>query len=54
VDCELFGAQGKHIEHHVEEEEGELFKKARQALSEEEVETLGDPFRKPSGSETGK
>ena len=30
------------IEHHVEEEEGEMFKKARQALSEEEIETLGD------------
>jgi iron-sulfur cluster repair protein YtfE (RIC family) len=32
----------ENIEHHVEEEEGELFKKARQALSEEEIETLGD------------
>jgi len=31
----------ENIEHHVEEEEGELFKKARQALSEEEIETLG-------------
>jgi iron-sulfur cluster repair protein YtfE (RIC family) len=32
----------ENIEHHVEEEEGEMFKKARQALSEEEVETLGE------------
>jgi iron-sulfur cluster repair protein YtfE (RIC family) len=32
----------ENIEHHVEEEEGELFKKARQALSEDEIETLGD------------
>jgi hemerythrin-like domain-containing protein len=32
----------ENIEHHVEEEEGELFKKARQALSEEEIEALGD------------
>ena len=32
----------ENIEHHVEEEEGELFKKARQALSEEEIETLGE------------
>ena len=31
----------ENIEHHVEEEEGELFKKARQVLSEEEIEALG-------------
>lgn len=29
------------IEHHVEEEEGEMFPKARKALTEEEIETLG-------------
>lgn len=29
------------IEHHVEEEEGELFKKARKVLSEEEIDELG-------------
>jgi len=29
------------IEHHVEEEEGEMFPKARKVLSEEETETLG-------------
>src|SRR5687767_4907533 len=32
----------ENIEHHVEEEEGEMFKKARQALSEEEIEKLGE------------
>lgn len=30
------------IEHHVEEEEGEMFKKVRQVLSDEQVEILGD------------
>jgi hemerythrin superfamily protein len=32
----------ENIEHHVEEEEGEMFKKARQVLSAEEIEALGD------------
>jgi iron-sulfur cluster repair protein YtfE (RIC family) len=32
----------ENIEHHVEEEEGEMFKKARRVLSEEELETLGE------------
>lgn len=32
----------ENIEHHVEEEEGEMFKKARSVLSEEEIETLGN------------
>ena len=31
----------ENIEHHVEEEEGEMFKKARQALSKQEIEELG-------------
>lgn len=31
----------ENIEHHVEEEEGELFKKARKVLSEEEIDELG-------------
>jgi iron-sulfur cluster repair protein YtfE (RIC family) len=31
----------ENIEHHVEEEEGELFKKARQAFTKEEIEDLG-------------
>ena len=32
----------ENIEHHVEEEEGEMFKKARKVLSEDEIEELGD------------
>ena len=32
----------ENIEHHVEEEEGEMFKKARQALSKEEIDQLGE------------
>jgi hemerythrin-like domain-containing protein len=31
----------ENVEHHVEEEEGEMFKKARQVLSKEDAETLG-------------
>jgi len=31
----------ENVEHHVEEEEGEMFPKARKALTEEEIETLG-------------
>ena len=31
----------ENIEHHVEEEEGEMFSKARKALTDEEVESLG-------------
>ena len=31
----------ENVEHHVEEEEGEMFSKARKALTEEEIETLG-------------
>ena len=32
----------ENIEHHVEEEEGEMFKQARKVLSEDEIETLGN------------
>ncbi len=31
----------ENVEHHVEEEEGEMFKKARQVLSQEQIEELG-------------
>jgi hypothetical protein len=31
----------ENIEHHIEEEEGEMFKKARNVLSDEELEQLG-------------
>ena len=32
----------ENIEHHVEEEEGEMFKQARKVLSEDEIQTLGN------------
>ncbi len=32
----------ENIEHHVEEEEGEMFKKTRQAFTEEEMQALGE------------
>ena len=32
----------ENIEHHVEEEEGEMFKKARKVLSEDDIEQLGE------------
>jgi len=35
----------ENIEHHVEEEEGEMFEKARRALSEEEIQALGDRLK---------
>ena len=31
----------ENVEHHVEEEEGEMFQKARDVLSEEEINQLG-------------
>jgi len=40
-----FSVLKENIEHHVEEEEGEMFKKARQALSEEEIEMLGEQLQ---------
>ena len=45
-DAEQWGAKLKvlqeNVEHHVEEEEGELFPKAQKVLGAEEVEALGD------------
>ncbi len=41
----------ENIEHHVEEEEGEMFKKARKVLSEEEIETLGARMEKAKGEQ---
>ena len=35
----------ENVEHHVEEEENELFKKASKALSREEIETLGEQMQ---------
>ena len=47
----------ENVEHHVEEEEGELFKKAGKALGAEEIESLGEEMeaekaRKQRGSAT--
>lgn len=36
----------ENIEHHVEEEEGEMFKKARKVLSEDEIDALGERLQK--------
>ena len=45
VDAEEWGAKLKvlkeNVEHHVEEEEGEMFKSAREVLSKEQIEDLG-------------
>lgn len=45
VDTEEWAAKLKvlqeNVEHHVEEEEGEMFQKARQVLSEDEIDELG-------------
>jgi hemerythrin-like domain-containing protein len=44
-DDESWGAKltvlKENVEHHVEEEEGEMFKKARKVLSDEQIEELG-------------
>jgi hemerythrin superfamily protein len=46
VDTEQWTAKMKvlkeNVEHHVEEEEGEMFQKARQVLSEDEINSLGE------------
>ena len=58
VTDETWGAKAKvmkeNIEHHIEEEEGEMFKKARQVFDREELEELGERMatrkRRPRGS----
>jgi iron-sulfur cluster repair protein YtfE (RIC family) len=37
-----FSVMRENIEHHIEEEEGDMFPKARQAFEKEELEALGD------------
>ena len=60
---EEWEAQGKvlqeNVEHHVEEEENELFPKAQKALSEEEIDELGEEMaaeknRKQKGASSKK
>jgi iron-sulfur cluster repair protein YtfE (RIC family) len=41
----------ENVEHHVEEEEGELFKKARKVLTKEEIEELGTRMEKAKGEQ---
>jgi len=45
-DDETWGAKAKvmqeNVEHHMEEEEGEMFRKARQVFDEDELEDLGE------------
>lgn len=41
----------ENIEHHVEEEEGEMFKKARKVLSKAEIEELGTRLEKAKGEQ---
>lgn len=41
----------ENVEHHVEEEEGEMFKKARSVLSEEEIEELGTRLEEAKGKQ---
>lgn len=40
-----FAVMKENIEHHIEEEEGEMFEKARAAFSAEELEQLGDDMQ---------
>jgi hemerythrin superfamily protein len=46
VDDEMWAAKftvmKENLEHHIEEEEGEIFKQARQVMDESELETLGE------------
>ena len=46
-----FSVLKENIEHHVEEEEGEMFKKARRALSREEIESLGNQLQQAKQQE---
>jgi hypothetical protein len=43
----------ENVEHHVEEEEGEMFKKAKSSLESEELERLGDEMMKAKGEMPG-
>jgi hemerythrin-like domain-containing protein len=60
VDDETWGAKAKvmkeNIEHHIEEEEGEMFRKARQVFDEAELEDLGarmERRKQTAGQEMG-
>jgi hypothetical protein len=50
VDAESWGAKAmvmkENVEHHMEEEEGDMFKKARQVFDDAELDDLGDRMMK--------
>jgi hemerythrin-like domain-containing protein len=48
-----FKVMKENIEHHIEEEEGEMFKKARQVLDEDELDELGSRMQSRKGELTG-
>jgi hypothetical protein len=52
-DDETWGAKlsvlKENVEHHVEEEEGEMFKKAKKALDKDELQALGDRMNEAKG-----
>jgi hemerythrin-like domain-containing protein len=56
-DDERWGAKFKvmkeNIEHHIEEEEKEMFKQARQAFEEDELEALGERMKARKDQMTG-
>ncbi|MBW3594924.1 MAG: hemerythrin domain-containing protein [Actinobacteria bacterium] len=37
-----FAVMKENVEHHIEEEEGEMFKKGRQVLDQDQIDALGD------------
>jgi hemerythrin-like domain-containing protein len=53
VDDETWGAKAKvmieNVEHHIEEEEGDMFKKARQVFDPAELQQLGDAMTQRKG-----
>ena len=55
VDSETWTAKAKvlqeNVEHHVEEEEGEMFTKARKVLGEDGAEALGSRLEKAKGEQ---
>ena len=54
VSDETWGAKAivmkENIEHHIEEEEGEMFKQARQVFDRQELDDLGDRMAEPKTS----
>ncbi|HVL51661.1 MAG TPA: hemerythrin domain-containing protein [Actinomycetota bacterium] len=49
-----FSVMKENIEHHIEEEEGDMFKTARQVLSKQELEELGERMEQRKATATAK